>query len=153
MTRHAFLVAILVAGMFLTNCSAQRVVSAKPKIDAAKVSYPKGVSTEMLDVVKQNYLKSLRSNSPGVIESAVFYVVKYKLFYPQEDCEEIAEELDRLAANGPEPRIRYKAQIASNFIHNSEWLATIDKVDYKDSDQFFALLAEKLNTKFFAYEN
>ncbi len=153
MAKHLFILVLIVGGMFFANCSAQLQVSGKPTLDAAKLSYPNGVSESMLDAVKKNYLHSLKSNNLGVLESTVFYVVKFRLFYPQQDCEEIAAELDRLAITGPTPRIRYKAQLASNFMHNNEWLSTIKKSDYKDADQFFILLAETLQSKFFVYEN
>jgi hypothetical protein len=153
MAKYAFILVLLIGGMFLTNCSAQWQVSQKPALDSAKRSYPNGVSESMLDAVKKNYLHSLKSNNLGVLESTVFYVVKFKLFYPGQDCGAITAELDRLAVTGPTPRIRYKAQLASNFMHNNDWLSMIKKSDYKDADQFFALLAETLQSKFFVYEN
>ncbi len=153
MARNSFIIVLMVVGLFLVNCSSQLQVSANPIRDKAKLSYPHGVFESKLELVKKNYLKSLRSDNPGVVESAVFYVVKFKLFYPEMDCSELSAELDRLAVNGPSPRIRYKAQIAGNFLHNSEWLAAIAKLDYKDADQFFAILAEELQSKILAYEN
>lgn len=152
MARKSFIIVLMVGGMFLGNCSSQLQVSANPAQDKAKLSYPHGVSESKLDLVKKNYLKSLKSENSGVTESAVFYVVKFKIFYPDQDCEEILAELDRLAVNGSTPRIRYKAQIASNFLHNDEWLSTIAKIDYKDADHFFSILAEELHGKMLVYE-
>jgi len=153
MKRHMIIVTALALGTLFANCGASQKLSEKATVDRAKLSYPKGVAETRLELSKENYLKSLRSENDGVVESAVFYVVKFKIFYPGQDCSEIEAELERLASNSREPRIRYKAQLANHYLENEDWLSRIEKLDYKDADQFFAELAADLNSKIFVFEN
>ena len=101
-----------------------------------------------LELARRNYLKALQHPSnPPMVESAIFHVVKLKLFFPGEDCREITRELERLIHDGQTASIRYKAYLAKMFINNPEWLLEIRKQDYKDGNRFFAMLNEELRHK------
>lgn len=96
-----------------------------------------------------NYSEALKSENRGVVESAIFYSVKFKLFNPEENTAPIEDQLQNLVANGETEKIRYKAQIAVNFVRNPELMENITRENYKDtSDVFFKLLANELESKY-----
>lgn len=104
-------------------------------------------------IVKQapaNYLVALRSENQAVVESAIFYSVKFKLFYQDQDCEALRNELKELSINGKSETIRLKAFLAGYFLNSPELLAKIEKVNYKDSNLFFQMLADTLQEKILA---
>ena len=97
-----------------------------------------------------NYLVALRSENQAVVESAIFYSVKFKLFYEDQDCEALGNELKELSINGKSETIRLKAFLAGYFLNNPELLTKIEKVNYKDSNLFFQMLANTLQEKILA---
>lgn len=111
------------------------------------------VYADVSKIVKQapaNYLIALRSENQAVVESAIFYSVKFKLFYEDQDCETLRNELRDLSINGKSESIRLKAFLASYFLNSPELLAKIEKVNYKDSNAFFQMLADTLQEKILA---
>lgn len=106
-----------------------------------------GQSAEAVDKAPQNFEKALKSDNPGLIESAIFLTVKYKLFYPEKDTENLVKAIDRLVIDGQTKSIRYKAYLASEYLKHGELLANVEKENYKDGDQFFKLLADKLENE------
>lgn len=108
---------------------------------------------EVSQIVKRapaNYLVALRSENQEVIESAIFYSVKFKLFYEDQDCETLRKELRDLSINGKSESIRLKAFLASYFLNSPELLTKIQKLNYKDSNAFFQMLADTLQEKILA---
>lgn len=104
-------------------------------------------SAEVVDNAPRNFENALKSGNPGLVESAIFLVVKFKLFYPENDTGMLVKEIDRLVKEGQTKSIRYKAYLASEFLKHEDLLANIEKEDYKDGDQFFKLLADTLENE------
>jgi hypothetical protein len=101
-------------------------------------------SARVVERAPKNYENALKSDNPGLVESAIFHVVKFKFFYPEEDIQQLETQIDLLVNDGDTKTIRYKAYLASEFLKNGELLANIEKEDYKDGDSFFKKLADEL---------
>lgn len=99
---------------------------------------------KVIEKAPKNFENALKSDNDGLVESAIFLVVKFKLFYPEEDIKKVEKQIDRLVSDGSTGAIRYKAYLASEFLKNGELLANIAKEDYKDADGFFKMLADEL---------
>jgi hypothetical protein len=97
-----------------------------------------------------NYLKALKSDNDGMVESAIFHSVKYKMYYPEQYTAKLEKEIEKLVEDGKTEAIRYKAFLANQFMQNSNLLSKIEKDNYKDKDEFFKLLGEELNDYFLA---
>ena len=104
-------------------------------------------SEAVVDQAPQNFEKALKSGNPGLVESAIFLTVKYKLFYPEKDTGKLVKVIDRLVTEGQTKCIRYKAYLASEYLKHGELLANVEKENYKDGDQFFRMLAHKLENE------
>lgn len=104
---------------------------------------------EYSEAAVKNYSESMKIDNEGVVESAIFYSVKLKLFYPERDTELIEDQLKVLILDGATERIRYKAQIAFAFISNPTMLANIEQKNYLDTnDELFQNLADELENRF-----
>ncbi len=97
-------------------------------------------SKAVVEKAPQNYLMALKSDNNGLIESAIFQVVKYQMFYPDQYNYEIVGQLIRLANNSRSETIREKARLAVAYIQHAEWLSKIQKKDYKSGEELFMLL-------------
>ncbi len=100
---------------------------------------------KVVENAPKNYLKALKSDNEGAMESAIFHSVKFKLFYPEEDTEALSNELGQIAKEGKTKAIRYKAYLASQFMNDAELLEKIEQRDYKDANVFFKQLADELH--------
>lgn len=104
-------------------------------------------SAEVVDNAPRNFENALKTDNPGLVESAIFLAVKFKLFYPEQNTDGLVKEIDRLVKEGQTKSIRYKAYLASEFMKHGDLMANIEKEDYKDGDQFFKLLADTLENE------
>lgn len=100
-------------------------------------------SKAVVEKAPQNYLAALKSGNTGMIESAIFQVVKYQMFYPDQYNYEVVGQLIRLANNSRSEIIREKARLAVAYIQHAEWLSKIEKKDYKDGEELFTLLRDR----------
>lgn len=102
-------------------------------------------SEKVIENAPDNYLQALRAENGGVVESAIFHSLKFKLFYPEQNTDKLDRELSKLIKEGNTASIRYKAFLVTQCINCEELLTKIEKEDYKDADKFFTLIAQKVN--------
>jgi hypothetical protein len=69
-------------------------------------------------VVEANYLNSLNSEIPGVVESALGHITLMRIAYPRQDLKRLQEKLYELASLGATRSIRQKAFIAMQVFGN-----------------------------------
>lgn len=91
-----------------------------------------------------NYLVGLRLNNEGVMESAIFNIIKLKLVYPYLDYTKLAVALDSIAENSGNKVIQRKAYLASMYVKYPERFNWITNKTYVENNAFFDLLAVKL---------
>lgn len=101
-------------------------------------------SPENVKNAPKNFEKALKSGNAGLVESAIFHSLKFMIFYPEQDVAKLKKQITRLVKEGETRNIRYKAYLASQFLNNPDLLATIEKADYKDADEFFKMLGDTL---------
>ena len=97
-----------------------------------------------------NYAKALKSDNDGMVESAIFHSMKYKLYHPEQNISVVEKQIEKLVDNGKSQAIRYKAYLASEFMQNETLMSRIKKADYKDAEEFFKMLSEELSTNLLA---
>lgn len=107
-------------------------------------------SPEIIKLAVKNYEKALKSPSSSMVESSIFHVARLKLFYPTENTEGLAKQLERLQEKGHTPTIRYKAYLALQLLNYPVLFANLDKKNYTDSDQFFRLVSQEMQTRLLA---
>lgn len=101
-------------------------------------------TAETVNKAPLNYLKALQSSNDAVVSSAIFYVVKLQMFYPDTRDYRITGQLITLANKSKNADIRKQAELALKYIQYPELMKQLEKKDYKDGAAFFALLSEKM---------
>lgn len=93
----------------------------------------------------ERYEDALKSDNPGVVESAIFYSVKLKLVTPEADTDKLMKAINDLVLKGETETIRYKAHIAAQYYNDPAMLGEIEVKNYKDdTDELFQVLATEL---------
>lgn len=80
-----------------------------------------------VDQALQRYGQSLQHSNEGVVASAIFKVLKLKMWYPREDFTQPRAQLERLMAEGRTPAIRLKAFVAASYLSHPEWFNWIGR--------------------------
>ncbi|HUI65137.1 MAG TPA: hypothetical protein VL126_09870 [Bacteroidota bacterium] len=75
---------------------------------SANVAYPQAA----INKIEGNYLACFASHNNGVVESAIAQTVRMKWAIPSARLGELRTALDKLAADGTTPAIKYKAYLA-----------------------------------------
>lgn len=107
-------------------------------------------SEKNLTSAVQNYKKALNSGNPGLVESAIFHAAKFKLFFPERDTECLKKCLAKLAKNGENDTLSYKAYLANQILTQPNLFINIEKKNYKDSQAFFRMIAAELQSQLLA---
>jgi len=109
----------LIVGLALTSAMAASAqdFAVLPK---ARAAHSREVSRRVLDFgkVEANYLFSLKSDYPSVVESALGHVTLMRIAYPRQDLRKIQEQLYDLASQGATQSIRHKAFTAMQVFAN-----------------------------------
>ena len=103
-----------------------------------------------IDDAKANYLQALKSENEGVVESALFHSMKYKLYYPEQNTSNLEKRIEKLIEDGKSETIRYKAFLVNEFMQNEQLMNNVERADYKEAEGFFRMLGEVLNDHLFA---
>lgn len=98
-----------------------------------------------VDQALQRYGQSLQHSNEGVVASAIFKVLKLKMWYPREDFTQPRAQLERLMAEGRTPAIRLKAFVAASYLSHPEWFNWIGEAEQENADVFFQVLSERLD--------
>ena len=104
----------------------------------------------LFDRFEKGLLVNLNSEVRGIVESALFNAVNYKVAYPEFDSERVEDELYEVAVNGDNHMLRYKAYLALAYYKNQdqfdspETLTAILKGQSKDNIFFY--LQEKIQS-------
>ncbi len=87
-------------------------------------------SQKVLESAIPNYYNALKSSNEGTIESAIENLVKLKIFAPDLDYSQVAEQLEYLTEHGTTKDIKSKAFVAYLYLENPakfNWISKEDK--------------------------
>lgn len=90
----------------------------------------------------------LSSDVLGVIESSIYNAVNFKIAYPDFNSEKVVEDLYRVAYEGSNHSIRYRAFLALAYYNNQSEFENPDSLlsllDYQYQDGIFYYLQETI---------
>jgi transcription termination factor NusB len=93
----------------------------------------------------KNYVRALKCENIGVVESAIINLMALKYYYPDNDYSSVVEQLELLEDDGRTKSIRFTAYIVKNYFNYPDRFAWIDELN-KDKDKFFfASISEKIH--------
>lgn len=91
---------------------------------------------------------NLDSKIPGIIESSIYDVVLLKYYFPNQDFSNISDQLNYIAKKNVNPSIRYKAQLASIYLNDTNNIQIIPNTQTYEHDYLFRQIADQLTNKF-----
>jgi len=93
-------------------------------------------------------LFGLQSDVHGVVESALFNAVSYKIVYPEFTSKRVLGRLSKIALEGPSHTIRFKAYLALEYYQNQdefrEPVALTGYIDLRDQNRVFYYLQNEV---------
>ena len=93
-------------------------------------------------------LFGLQSDVHGVVESALFNAVSYKIVYPEFTSKRVLGRLSRIAMEGPSHSLRFKAYLALEYYQNQdefkEPAALTGYIDLRDQNRVFYYLQDEV---------
>ncbi len=115
--------------------SAQLAVSdtlavAEPSAHAGTAHIVSRISEAGVSGVALNFAEALRSDNPGVRESALYHGLLFKLMFPDVPMHELNRALKELSVHETYPELRYRAHLAWYLFESGEYhlLLPLDKI-------------------------
>jgi len=109
-------------------------------------------STRNMDHVRRGYLYALESENGEVRNNAIFFVLKFKIEYPEENIEPLVKKLHQMSKNDPELLNRLHAYLTLICLERPELLASINPCDFEISLDFYNNLSNSLSQSGYGYE-
>ncbi len=94
---------------------------------------------------EEAYIKCLNNYHQGVVESAIFCVVKMKNSHQDVAYNKIIRVLNRLSHSGDNAAIRYKANLANIYLKNETLMAKLDLSEANDGAEFWTMLVANMS--------
>ncbi|PWN08140.1 hypothetical protein [Rhodohalobacter mucosus] len=98
--------------------------------------------------LEDTILFGLQSDVHGVVESALFNAVSYKIVYPDFRSNRVLGRLSKIALEGPSHSIRFKAYLALEYYQNQdefkEPVALTGYIDLTDQNRVFYYLQNEV---------
>jgi len=103
---------------------------------------------DRLEQAVNNYVKALKSDNDGLVESAIFNSLMLKIKNPGVDIRPVKDVLASLTLKGNSHVIRYKAYLGLTFLSNRDAFAGAEElaalVEYEDPNEFFVFLDNEI---------
>ncbi len=100
------------------------------------------------NTLETSLLYGLSSEVTGVLESALFNAINYKVVFPEFDSVELQSELTRLAQEAPTHSLRFRAYLTLNYYRNQDQFETpasmIGLLDNRDQNRVFYFLQDQV---------
>lgn len=86
------------------------------------------------DKLEKSLLYGLSSDVNGVVDSALFNAVSYKIVYPEFNSDRLLRKVSSIALNGDSHLIRFKAYLTLTYYQNqNDFDAPVGLIGYVDS--------------------
>jgi hypothetical protein len=117
------------------------------------IAYPDCSKPKKVAQARVNFLWSLRSDNPGVVEGALTQIAYFSLCKPDFCSDDMIAAVASLAAGGRTPSIRYRAYLAGLVIDNPAMFAAERDARYETGEQLFSALAKRLQVTLLSYND
>lgn len=144
----AVIIAILFISIPFVTADLSAMV-ASGKADSTTVTQPAD-ETKLFERFERALLYGLSSEVIGVVESSLFNSVNFKVAYPDFSSSKVVEKLSRIALEGDNHSLRYRAYLALSYYQNPgefdspEVLLSI--IDTKYQNGIFFHLQERIQS-------
>ena len=106
---------------------------------------------ELFNKMEKGLIYSLNSNVTGVVESSLFNAVNYKIIYPEFSSARVEQILSRIAREGDNHTLRYKAYLTLAYYKNQDQFDSpetlLSLLDYKHQNGIFFYLQDEVRNE------
>lgn len=132
---------------FASTAASQSFAMSSASIDSTVVTNQ--ANTDILFNNFENGLKfGLSSDVIGVVESSIYNAVNYKIAYPEFNSDQVIDALNRVALNGVNHSVKYRAFLALTYYRNQSDFespdALLSLLDHKNQDGIFFYLQDEI---------
>lgn len=107
-------------------------------------------SIHSFETLERSLLYGLSSDVNGVVESALFNAVNYKVVYPEFSSERLVTTLNQIALEGRTHTLRFKAFLTLTYYRDQDKFESpsylADLIDIKDQNRIFYYLQDEIQT-------
>lgn len=143
--------AVISISILLLLSAAATAQSVSNETAAESTEVTQTLTTDVLfDRFEKTLVQNLGSDVPGIVESALFNAVEYKIAYPRFQSRKVEDQLYKLAVNGQNHTFRYKAYLTfAYYTRQSQFDEPAELANLLNSDQkdgIFFYLQEKIQS-------
>lgn len=103
----------------------------------------------LFDRFENGLVFGLGSDVQGVVESSIYNALNYKIAYPEFNSEKVIEELNRVALEGANHSVRYRAYLALAYYKNQSDFESPDTLltllDHRNQDGIFFYIQDEIH--------
>ncbi len=136
MFRHTLPIALLITLLLTLLSFAQESDDVLKTMDNEKTKINQAIS---------NYQNALKSENPGVTESAIINIMKLKYHYPEYDYLTLVDHLQNLERTGKTKSILFMSYIVKNYLLFPERYTWVGEMCCSQEKLFYAVMAEKIH--------
>jgi hypothetical protein len=146
---------VVTAVVFLTfaglAATIQSVALQPANTDSAVVTHQvNNDNDELFERFETSLVYGLSSDVIGVVESSIYNAINYKVAYPEFASGQVEEMLNRVAVEGENHSLRYRAYLALAYYKNQSEFDSPDELlsllDYSYQDGIFFYLQETVQS-------
>lgn len=108
------------------------------------------VDEQLFEMLENSALYGLSSDVTGVVESTLYNVIDYKVNYPAFESEELVQKISKVAVEGENHKLQYKAYLALTFYQNQYDFGSQDELlsllEANNQDKIFFFIQEKVQS-------
>lgn len=105
---------------------------------------------QLFELLEKSAIHGLSSDISGVIESTLYNVVEYKVNYPMFESEELIQKISKIAVDGNNHKLQYKAYLALSYYHNQGEFGLQEEMlslfENSNQDRIFFYLQDKVQS-------
>ncbi|WP_069130534.1 hypothetical protein [Rhodohalobacter halophilus] len=108
------------------------------------------ISESQTERLEEGLIYGLSSDVSGVVESALFNMISYKVEYPEFSSDKVIATAAAIAEDHPSERVQKKAQLAVDYYTHPDNFpqseVLIAELDYTNQDRIFDFLQRGVNS-------
>lgn len=139
---------IITIGIALTGIATNVTAQSAASLNKEASEMNRYEKSQYFNKLESSLLYGLSSDVHGVVESALFNTMNYKIVYPEFKSDKVLRKLSNIALEGNSHSLRFKAYLTLDYFQNQhkfdEPAAMIGYIDIRDQNKVFFYLQSEV---------
>ncbi len=132
--------AVILGIMLLATVSSTQISAAAEEYFADATMY----TSAYIEKAEKAYSSCLRSETSGVVASALSHVAMLRLALPTKEFSDLESQVAKLVKNASTPELRYKAYLTLVVMEHPEIFRNVERQGFACCDELYTVLASRL---------